>query len=868
MSALSRCASSFETYLRASYFNAGFEIGLIIPNEAAKDLGATRVSCTIARIDDRQWTGTARNGGSVLPEGLTSVYDLQDGQCFDWSVFANFVRVLPCNRSHDVEVFASRHIVPANLGGSTAVTSPVERRINGSNQYCNEQFNYRIAPGDRVFAEAFPVNIIRPHTFELERLVFACGLMRTDRGKLDNSLRGRRKSFAQQSVSEFGSQENMELEFTDFSNADDLKPVGTTEIEDHAVVLTELNPGLQAGAVWYNDKVDVAGGFSTLFVFQMDNYSWFSVGDGLAFVIQNAAPDSLGIGSHGMGYSGIPNSVAIEFDSIRPDWEDSEPSTTPKGAPEVVANQVSVQTHGTNNNSEAHWASIAAADVGRSVLVDRREHVALIRYEPGKLEVYVDGFYKPVLTTEINLEEVLVLDNGKAWIGFTAGTDDGKFARHTITGWRHSSAHVPEEIQEPDANVPIPASDEISFADLTYQGSATRTLSGARLIKNDDSYQRGAIWAPTKLTVGEGFSSEFTFRIRPGVDRWGEGFALILQNQGARPLLYGGPSGLGYDGMAKSLAVEFDTSYNEGDLDPNANHIAVHSVGKYHDRNSIQQWAMLSYGTPDFLLADGKEHSVWIAYVPGLLSVFLDGASEPVLEVEVDIAKELELKDGSAWIGFGSSTDRHIVQVSEIMDWTFVSGFPEPPEGFAHGRTVGPEVTGMPVLDMAYDLTVLSQNFTVSTRSRNATTGASIEIDSDMTSIVSGQGIPDNRTTIEWALVGEYDKSTKNIADLEIHFREWTKPEDAAFVRNCSGIRQLVDNGNHRVRLILKRLDEDFTIEHAECVANNLPPRLAFQVRFVSEHFQEIAKGMRSNAWNDALKDWIGKVARGEITVR
>lgn len=38
-------------------------------------------------------------------------------------------------------------------------------------------------------------------------------------------------------------------------------------------------------------------------------------GDGFAFVIQNQAPTALGHGGMELGYGGIQNSIAVEFDS-------------------------------------------------------------------------------------------------------------------------------------------------------------------------------------------------------------------------------------------------------------------------------------------------------------------------------------------------------------------------------------------------------------------------------------------------------------------------------------------------------------------------------------------------------------------------
>ena len=82
------------------------------------------------------------------------------------------------------------------------------------------------------------------------------------------------------------------------------------------------------GSAWHTNKQAVVGGFRSDFTFRMlpdDDQAvpgpckWVDHtpascarrgGDGLAFVIQNYGPQSLGAGGGGLGYGGIPNAVA------------------------------------------------------------------------------------------------------------------------------------------------------------------------------------------------------------------------------------------------------------------------------------------------------------------------------------------------------------------------------------------------------------------------------------------------------------------------------------------------------------------------------------------------------------------------------
>ena len=84
-----------------------------------------------------------------------------------------------------------------------------------------------------------------------------------------------------------------------------------------------------SGAAWYRRKMDVREGFDTTITFEISNPSFHCSrmndvntycrsrgADGLAFVLQNVAPNALGVSGSGLGYEGIFNSLAVEIDTF------------------------------------------------------------------------------------------------------------------------------------------------------------------------------------------------------------------------------------------------------------------------------------------------------------------------------------------------------------------------------------------------------------------------------------------------------------------------------------------------------------------------------------------------------------------------
>jgi hypothetical protein len=201
---------------------------------------------------------------------------------------------------------------------------------------------------------------------------------------------------------------------------------GAAQFHDGKLRLTPSLPN-QRGAAWAKNKIWVADGFTYRFKFQITNRdAVYGGADGFAFVIQNADLLALGddsLGGSGLGYNGIPNSVAIEFDTWR---------STDLGDPN--GNHISVHSAGTGLNSADERYSWARNTVPLPDLKDGAVHSVTIDYKPPFLRTFMDEIRDPVVTVEIDLSQVLLLDGKRAWVGFTASTGVGA-ETHDLLRW-------------------------------------------------------------------------------------------------------------------------------------------------------------------------------------------------------------------------------------------------------------------------------------------------------------------------------------------------------------------------------------------------------------------------------------------------
>jgi len=227
-----------------------------------------------------------------------------------------------------------------------------------------------------------------------------------------------------------------DLEYVDFSSSGFLNLVDNASVNSDRLRLTQAS-AWNKGAVWYDQKQNVQNGFDTTFKFQItEKDPVYNGADGFAFVIQNESSTAIGrFGQPGYGSytieetNGIPNSIAIEFDTYN-NWNLGDPGD----------NHISVQSRGLLPNCTDHEYSYGVTS-NISDLNDGNVHTARILYSGDLLSVFLNDLSNPCLSVNLDMANILQLDSGTSWVGFTSGTGSG-YENHDIIDW--SFTEVPE----------------------------------------------------------------------------------------------------------------------------------------------------------------------------------------------------------------------------------------------------------------------------------------------------------------------------------------------------------------------------------------------------------------------------------------
>jgi hypothetical protein len=217
-----------------------------------------------------------------------------------------------------------------------------------------------------------------------------------------------------------------------FASSVGLNLVSDAQIVAPALRLTNAAPD-RRGAAWNVTKFTLTGGFVTDFTFQITGRAGAADsdgpgGDGFAFVIQNSSPTTIGGPGGAVGFVGIPNSVGVEFDTFDNGVGNGDPN----------GNHVDVRTQ---------TAQLGAQSL-TPLLQDGAVHSVHIVYVPsGELRIFVDDLATPALTVSIDLVTMLSLDNGQAWLGFTAGTG-AAVENHDVLSWTVCESSAPEALDD------------------------------------------------------------------------------------------------------------------------------------------------------------------------------------------------------------------------------------------------------------------------------------------------------------------------------------------------------------------------------------------------------------------------------------
>ncbi|CEG40253.1 hypothetical protein F443_00096 [Plasmopara halstedii] len=229
----------------------------------------------------------------------------------------------------------------------------------------------------------------------------------------------------------------------------------------------------------------------------------------------------------------------------------------------------------------------------------------------------------------------------------------------------------------------------------------TQCLRRLRLTASQPN-QISSVWYAQRLPILQGFETRFTFQItdqsrrcfevkdqnfglheyRSCAVHGGDGLAFVLHSHknGTATLAEMG-SNMGFSGLENSLAIKFDTWFNDDNVGEDVfyDHVAIYSRGQ--SSNVELESARISAAAVHDL-ADGKMHVVKIRYYSELKPSFLRlqtwsriEKDIPILAIPINLAATLRLDSDEASIGFTASTSNSW-QKHDVLGWYYCT---EPP---------------------------------------------------------------------------------------------------------------------------------------------------------------------------------------------
>lgn len=191
-----------------------------------------------------------------------------------------------------------------------------------------------------------------------------------------------------------------------------------------------------------------------------------------------------------------------------------------------------------------------------------------------------------------------------------------------------------------------------TFDTWTLNGSAHRLDAGDTVRLTQTNYQAGSAWAPGKVSLAHDFSVAFSFRLAGGTGA--DGITLTVQDSVAGSTAVGGDGeGLGYAGIAKSVAFVYDPWDNFHDIDRTLGSNTSVTFG-----GSLDPWGGNTVGTA-YELRDKVVYS-WVDYsaATGTFNMYISdtdvkpsGVQETVKLSQTDLAGSTQ-----AYIGFTGAT--------------------------------------------------------------------------------------------------------------------------------------------------------------------------------------------------------------------
>lgn len=211
---------------------------------------------------------------------------------------------------------------------------------------------------------------------------------------------------------------------------------------------------------------------------------------------------------------------------------------------------------------------------------------------------------------------------------------------------------------------------------LNLVGNAKIVGNALSLAATTDPVGAGAAWYPTKVCIDLPWSTQFSYQI-PTSGGSPEGLAFVIQNQSAAAIGAGGPS-LGFGNIqpvSQAVMISLTSNPSLGSW-PTPPFIAVVNSGSSAPLAPTRASAVTPSPSASLAsLAGTQSHTVTITYTPnngGLVSVYLDGGTQPVTQAAINLSAGALLPTTTAWIGLTSTNGAGANNATvHILSWTF-----------------------------------------------------------------------------------------------------------------------------------------------------------------------------------------------------
>ncbi|MEC5388303.1 L-type lectin-domain containing protein [Uliginosibacterium sp. H3] len=262
-----------------------------------------------------------------------------------------------------------------------------------------------------------------------------------------------------------GANADVIVNYPDFSDTSALSLVGsaaTASTGDGQVLRVTPAAGGLAGAAYSNAPITLGAGniFSSSFQFRLTSPGGWDPADGFTFVL---ASNTAGLGGAGvgMGYAGVGNSVAIEFDTYNN-------TGYGLGADDgVSSNHVSIDTNGVlTNTALANVYGNGSCGFTSGGYPNQNDYTVAGCMSNGNLWTAVIGYDGMQLSVSLfdpglgywfkaienyAIDVAALLGTNQAYVGFTASTGAG-WENHDIVNWQFANTtELVRDIPEPSS---------------------------------------------------------------------------------------------------------------------------------------------------------------------------------------------------------------------------------------------------------------------------------------------------------------------------------------------------------------------------------------------------------------------------------